>query len=205
MKNIVLLWLMTLPLCVTGRILCWTNEDGILSCANSIPAQYAQDGYSEYDQKTGMKVNDVAPAPTLEEVAERQKQYAEKIRLEAELKKDAQFLDIFPSKRDIERARKTIQLSIDGQLHSIETILKGLRRNLKDLENSYKKSQTMNVAQHQLAAIQRNIKAVKQRVLNTADTLQKMHEKREDANTEYDDYLKRYMDIQRRRRPKKPE
>ncbi len=206
MKKVILLsilLLMPFSLYAFGNIKCWVNEDNIRSCGNYIPQKYAQEGYAEYDPKTGYKIHDIAPAPTPEEIAEKENQKREKRKQEAQEKKDIQFLDIFQSKRDIERARKAIHRSIDGQIQSITTIFDGLKGNLKDLKASYEKTKVAKEVVNKPKALikfKEAIASVKQRLINTEETLKQMQAKRVSTDKEYDGYIQRFLNIKARQK-----
>ncbi|KHD08832.1 hypothetical protein PN36_23235 [Candidatus Thiomargarita nelsonii] len=181
------------------RIRCWTNDEGVFQCANYVPQQYSQLGFTEYDG-SGRKIKDIKAAPTSEEIAERERQEEQERRDKEQFNKDRAFLDIFSNEREIETARQAGLKAIDGQLRSLEAIIEGLKGNVKAMENSYERSQALNASKRQLRTIQRDIDSVKKRIEDTKDTLQKMLMERDDTNKEYDAYIQRYRDIKRRRR-----
>ncbi len=181
------------------RIRCWTNDDGVFACANYVPQQYSQLGFTEYDG-SARKIKEVNPAPSPEEIAERERQEEQERRAQEQLKKDHAFLDSFSNEGDIETARKAGLTAIDGDIRFLETKIEGLKRNVKAMENSYERSKALNVSKRQLRTIQKNIDNVNKRIKNTEDTLQLMQIKRNKTNKEYDGYLQRYRDIKRRQR-----
>jgi archaellum component FlaC len=180
-----------------GNIRCWINNEDVFECGNYIPQEYSQKGFTEYDQY-GRKIKEVEPAPTPEEIAEQKRQEEAERQYQEQLKKDRAFLDIFATERDIELAREAGLTSIDRHIQSIETIIEGLKRNIKDLENSYERSKDLNASKRQLETIQGNIDSVKKRLKDTEDTLQQMHRDRNDTNKEYDAYIQQYREIKRR-------
>lgn len=190
-------------ICVTAQplyannIKCWINQDGVYECGNHIPPDYSQKGFFEYD-KSGHKIKEVPRAPTHEEIAEQKRQEQEKLLREEEAKRDISFLNLFANERDIELARKATLTSIAGQIQSINTIFNGLKHNLKDLENSYKRSKEIGVSKRQLNIIQKNINRIKKRLKDTEDNLQHMRQERDDTNQEYDAYVQQYREIKRR-------
>jgi len=180
------------------RIRCWTNDEGVFQCANYVPQQYSQLGFTEYD-KSGRKIKDIKAAPTPEEIAERERQEEQERRDQEQLKKDRAFLDIFSNEQDIETARSAGLKAIDDEIRSLEAIIEGLKRNVKAMENSYERSKALNASKRQLTTIQGDIDSVKKRIKDTEGTLQQMQMERDDTNKEYDGYIQRYRDIKRRR------
>ncbi len=178
-----------------AQIQCWINSDGITECGNYVPPHYSQKGFTEYNEQ-GIKIREIAAALTAEEIAEKERQREEKRRRQEQLKKDRALVDIFGTERDIELARKAVLTTIDGQIQSLQTIFDGLKRNLKDLEDSFVRSKHHpSVSTRQLIGIRRNINRIKKRITDTKDTLQNMRQERIDTNKEYDAYVQQYREI----------
>jgi len=176
---------------------CWENEDGITECGDSIPPQYSQKGFAEYDAK-GSKVKDVNRALNPEEIAEIERKKEEERQRQEQLKKDQQLLSIFSSEEDIERARTAELSSIEGQVQSIKTILEGLRGNLISQKESLQRSKEAEVPETQLNTIQRIIDGIKKRIKNQEDTLQNKAIEQDEINIKYDTYLESFQNIQKR-------
>lgn len=190
-----ILCLMAQPL--YAKIQCWTNDEGVFECGNSIPQQYSQQGFTEYD-KTGSKSKEVKAAPMPEEIAERKRQERDKRQREKQIKEDRTFLNRFASEKEIERSRKADLSSIDGQFQSIESLLLIYKEELKKLEERYEKNKKLKVEKSQQKAILREINNTKKRIKLTKEPLERMRLKRVKTNKKYDDLIARYRDIQRR-------
>lgn len=93
---------------VQARLKCWTNNEGVKECGNTVPPEYAQQGHQELG-KGGLVREEKKRAMTDEELAEQKRMDAiksEEDRLAAEQKKkDDILLQTFSSVGDIERAR----------------------------------------------------------------------------------------------------
>ena len=70
------------------RIRCWTNDEGVFACANYVPQQYSQLGFTEYDG-SGRKIKDIKAAASSEEIAERERQEEQDFHLLIHQKKNS--------------------------------------------------------------------------------------------------------------------
>ncbi len=99
---------LTLSGTAQARMKCWTNNEGVRECGNSIPPEFAQKEHQELG-KGGIVREKTERAKTDEELAEArrlEKEQAEQAKLNAEKKKQDQILlATFSNVSDIERAR----------------------------------------------------------------------------------------------------
>lgn len=192
-------WLVTQPtLAQDSNYKCWQDEDGVTNCGNVVPPQYSQQGFQEFN-KEGVLSKKVNPAPTEAELAEFKKQEEEAERKKKQDAEDQALLNLFSTEQDIERARTAIVASIDGNVHSIETIVTSLEKNREDMEKNLEESKNNpDVPASQLDTLQKNIEDVKYRLKTNRQTLQEKASEKEKVNKEYDEYLRRYRDIKRR-------
>ncbi len=110
-----LLCLTALP--VQARMVCWTNNEGVKECGNSLPPEYAEQGHQKLNEQ-GMVVDETARQKTEEEIAAEKAQETaaaeqERQKLEA-ARKDEILLYTYSSVEDIEMAR-------DGKLSAIQS------------------------------------------------------------------------------------
>jgi len=193
-----ILFLIATPLQAGSEYYCWNNQDGVYECGNYVPAQYSQNGYLKRLKNGGWE--EVAPAPTAEEIAEQERQGEEKRIKEEQRQEDDALLKLFSKKEDIENARDAVLDSIAAQLKPIETTLKILKENLKDLEKSKKRSENNpNVSDSQREAIQRDIVRVTKRIQDNEKQLQMKRLGEEDVNQKYNGYMERFQEIMSRR------
>ncbi len=178
---------------------CWTDEDGITSCGNVVPKEYSQRGFQEYNDQ-GIIVNKVQKAKSDEEIAAIRRKEEEAEKKKKQDAEDRALLDLFGTEQDIERARSAILATIDGQIHSIETIVASLEKNLSDmLKNLEDSKNNPDVSESQLQIIQKNIDDVNYRIKSNRDTLQSKQKEKENVNKEYDAYSQKFKDILNRR------
>ena len=99
---------LTLSASVQARMKCWTNNEGIKECGDTVPPEFAQKGHQELG-KGGIVREETERAKTPEEIEEAErlaKIEAEKQKQEDEKKKlDQILLQTFSTVGDIERAR----------------------------------------------------------------------------------------------------
>lgn len=111
------IFLSTLSTPALARIKCWTNDEGIRECGNSVPPEYAQKSHQEISNQ-GVIIDKQERAKTkleLEEEARLAAIAAEKQKLKDEqAKQNKILLDTFISVADIEAVR-------DGKLAVIES------------------------------------------------------------------------------------
>lgn len=177
---------------------CWTDEDGVTTCGNVVPPEYAQKGFKEFN-KEGIHTKDVDSAPSPEKIAEMKKREEEEEQRKKQEKEDRALLDLFSTEQDIERNRVAILATIDGKIHSIEPIIASLEKNLADLEKNLEDSlNNPDISESQREAIRKNIEDAKYRLKNNKETLQANIKEKEDVNKQHDDYLQRYRDIRKR-------
>jgi hypothetical protein len=101
-------------------IKCWTNNEGVRECGNSVPPEFAQQGHEERSRQ-GMLLEQQQRAKTPEELAEEAKLTAqraeEKRQLEQQAREDKVLLATFSTIADIEKVR-------DERLKAIESSIR---------------------------------------------------------------------------------
>ncbi len=124
-----------------GRIVCWTNADGVRECGNSVPPQYAQQG-SEEKSSQGITVKRTARAKTKDELAaervERQrleKEERERQRLERERRQyDRVLLATFTTEEDLMLTRDGKVAAIESRIKHVQQVGKKLEKRLVQLQ-----------------------------------------------------------------------
>lgn len=104
----------------SGRMVCWTNNDGVRECGDRVPPEYAQQESKELNQR-GMVIKETERAKTEEELQqareEAQAQAEEERLVQEQAKKDKMLLNTFFSVEEIEKSRDSkierVQISID--------------------------------------------------------------------------------------------
>ncbi|MCS3903271.1 chromosome segregation ATPase [Methylohalomonas lacus] len=122
---------------VTASIKCWTNDEGVRECGNSVPPEYAQQGHSELSEQ-GIVIDRKERAKTDEELAEQRRQAEIAAERERELQRqrrhDSILLQTFSSERDIITARDAKLSAMDGQIALAQSRIEKLREDLDKRE-----------------------------------------------------------------------
>jgi hypothetical protein len=119
-------------------IKCWTNNEGVRECGNSVPPEFAQQGHEERSRQ-GMLLDQQDRAKTTEELAEEAKLNAQRVeekrRLEQQVREDKVLLATFSTVADIEKVRderlKAIESSIRLAEKRTETIQADLNKRIE--------------------------------------------------------------------------
>ncbi|MGH8119284.1 MAG: hypothetical protein ACRESK_01570, partial [Gammaproteobacteria bacterium] len=103
----------------SGRLLCWTNNEGVRECGDRIPPEYSQQEHTEFN-KRGMVIEEGEAAKTEEDLA-REKEEAAAAAEEAKLAEEAVLrdkilMDTFTSVEDIEAARDSKLKTLDSTI-----------------------------------------------------------------------------------------
>ncbi|MFT5349707.1 MAG: hypothetical protein ACI909_000425 [Planctomycetota bacterium] len=105
-SSIILLLMLSSP--AHARFKCWTNNEGIRECGETVPPEYAQKGHQELSEQ-GMVLEKKDRAKTEEELAEDARQaeiaVAQKKIQDEQMLQDKILLDTFVSIADIEAGR----------------------------------------------------------------------------------------------------
>jgi carboxylesterase type B len=131
-----------LPAPASAGIKCWTNNDGVRECGNTVPPEYAQQSHREVTG-TGVTVSTTSRAKTKEELRIEREEAARlaAIRAEEERKirarkaKDRVLLSTFTTEEELEIAHQGQVAAIDIRIGHTERILKQLEQTLEQLRS----------------------------------------------------------------------
>ncbi len=169
-----------------ARIKCWTNNEGIKECGDTVPPEYAQKGHKELTEG-GIVVDEYERALTKEEIEEARREQEIKAQEEKEAaekaRQDQILLDTFSNVDDIELTR-------DGKIKAIESqISHANRRNekmQKDMEGLLEKAATAERAGKEPSETILKDIATLERQIKTNDTF--IVEKRKEQEAVKEDY-----------------
>ena len=120
-----------------GRIVCWTNDEGVRECGHAVPPEYVDKRREELNER-GIVVNVTPAAKTKEELAEEERlaKLAEQERKREEEKRqqDEILLKTFTTERDVLMAR-------DSKVAAIESIIGIIASNVTSLERDLEEQQ----------------------------------------------------------------
>ncbi len=178
-----------------SNIKCWINDEGIQECGNTVPQKYSQQGHKEFNTE-GVKVKEIAPAKSAEEIAEAVRKEEEARKRKEQEVLDRKLLDLFSKEEDIESAREAVLSTIESQVSSIQTIIESLEGNLKDMEENYQLAEdNKDVTESQRETIRNNIRNVKQRIKDNQKTLEEKLLEKNEVNKKHDEYLAHFRKI----------
>lgn len=156
-KSFMLLSICSLLLGVTTlhaqSIKCWTNNEGVRECGNSVPPEFAQKGHEELSRQ-GMVVDQQERAKTPQELAEQarlaEQRIEERRKLEQQAREDKVLLATFSTIADIEQVReerlRAIESSIRLAEKRTETIQADLNKRIQAAAEAERAGNTPNEA-----------------------------------------------------------
>ncbi|OUD15358.1 hypothetical protein [Thioflexithrix psekupsensis] len=180
------------------EIRCWTDEDGMTQCGNSVPPQYSQKEHTQYNDQA-VRIKEFERAKTEEELAEERRQSrlaleAEKAR-ELKLAEDQKLLDLFGNEDDIKTTLDARLNNTDLAIERIKTFIFNTEKNLADLRNSLEVESSRHLTEEQKAQIRRDISDVSHRIEKQKEILNAKLREKEDLRREFEGYLTRYREI----------
>jgi len=125
-----------------GKIVCWKDKDGVRSCGNAVPPEYAQQS-SQRISKQGVTVERTSRAKTGEELiiereAKRKQAAKEKEQRRIandQARKDRVLLQTYNSEDELELARDGKIAVIDSRIKHNQQVIDKLQSNLAKLQN----------------------------------------------------------------------
>lgn len=180
----------------SARIKCWTNNEGVRECGNTVPPEYAQKSYQELS-KQGIKVKTTARAKTDEEL--RKEAEAEKLKKKAAEKrkvraaKDRVLLATYTTEEEMRLTRDEQRGAIDSRIKHAERIVEDLKRKRELLRAEAAKQELSGkkVSSKLLA----NIKTIDSRIKKQQSIIKDRHRERASLEARFDADLKRYREL----------
>ncbi len=179
-----------------ARIKCWTNDEGVRECGESVPPEYSQKQHQELNER-GMVIREKERAKTEEELREEARQAAieaEKQRQQEEqAKQDRILLFTYSKVEDIELAR-------DDQLAAIKANIKVTeKRNEKIQEDLDKRIADAAAAERAgnepNKALLKDIESLKRQIRNNERYIEKREEEIREIEEEYAAKIERFREL----------
>jgi len=180
----------------SGRLLCWTNNEGVRECGDRIPPEYSQQEHQEFN-KRGMVIDESEAAKTEEELAKVEEEAAaaaEEARLAKEAAlRDKILLDTFTSVEDIESARDSKLQTLDSTISLAE-------------KRETKMQEELDRQVNQAAAAEREGKAPPEHLLKDIESLERQigtnneliagtRKEQEEVKAKYDSDIARFKEL----------
>lgn len=179
----------------SAAIKCWTNNEGVRECGESVPPEFAQQGH-EIIKESGV-VQETERAKTPEELAEEERKAAEAAKIAAEKKEmarqDSILLATFSTVEDIERVR-------DEQIQALEaTISVTKTRNAKIQEDLDKRIEAAAVEERAgkapNEALLKDIESLRRQVANNEEFIDAKHQEQDAIRLQYDGKIRRFREL----------
>ncbi len=131
-----------LPLPVSAAIKCWTNDDGVRECGNTVPPEYAQKAHRELTAE-GITVGTTKRAKSKEELrierAEAARTKATRMEEERKIRareaKDRVLLSTFTTEKELALVHEGQVAAIDIRIDHTEQILGQLEHSMRQLHS----------------------------------------------------------------------
>lgn len=180
----------------TAGIKCWTNDEGVRECGNSVPPEYAQQGHSELSDQ-GIVIDRRERAKTDEELAEQRRQAeiaAEREReLQRQRRQDSILLQTFSSERDIISARDAKLAAMDGQIALAQNRIDKLREDLDKRED--KAATAERSGKEPSADLLEDIASLKRQIRSNQAFIEETRTDQEELRKIYDRDLERFREL----------
>ncbi len=179
-----------------AEIKCWTNDQGVRECGNSVPPEYAQQSHKRINEQ-GIVIDEKERAPSDEELAEQKRQAAieaEKARERAKQREqDSILLETFSSEDDIISARDDKVAAMNAQIKLAESRLKKLRASLnKRMEKAAAEERAGNTPAETLL---QDIESLRRQIQANEDFIADTEADREQIKSEYNADLERFRQL----------
>lgn len=177
-------------------IKCWTNDEGVRECGNSVPPEYAQQGHSELSDQ-GIIIDRRERAKTDKELAEQRRQAeiaAEREReLQRQRRQDSILLQTFSSERDIITARDAKLSAMDGQIALAQNRIDKLREDLEKRET--KAAAAERSGREPGADLLEDIASLKRQIRSNQAFIEETRTDQEELREIYDRDLERFREL----------
>ncbi len=179
-----------------ASIECWTNDQGVRECGNSVPPEYSQKQVEELDEHgVVVKVRPAAKtkAQLAEEARRKKEEEARKKREAEQARQDEILLSTFTSEDDIKMARDQKVKAIDGiikvtqgSVQILQDKLQRLQKRAADIERAGKQAPQSLVT---------NMEDVKRQIKNKEAFIQGRRKEKASVRREYAADLKRFREL----------
>lgn len=183
-----------------GKIVCWTNSDGVRECGNAVPPEYAQKETRTID-KQGMTTEIRERARTAEELAADRAQHAEEEEqaAEAEQRKQEQeaydrvLLATYLSEEDIIRSRDRQSTSINATIEVTQIAVDKLQKKLS--EEKKKAANYERLGKPLPERVQQDIDALQEQIDSKTSFIQSKELEKKALHEKYDADMIRFREL----------
>ena len=184
------------PLDVHARIKCWTNNEGVRECGNTVPPEYAQKGHKEVS-KQGITVETKGRAKNEEELAIEQRKKdedKEKQRIALErARKDRVLLDTFTTEDDLLLTRDGKIRAIESRVQHTQSRVNGLSADLSTLQS--KAAQQERGGRAVSDEMKAEISGLRGQIEQNKGFIEQRRTEQKELRAQFEDDLKRYREL----------
>ncbi|OGT82047.1 MAG: hypothetical protein A3H91_03315 [Gammaproteobacteria bacterium RIFCSPLOWO2_02_FULL_61_13] len=179
----------------SAAIKCWTNNEGVRECGESVPPEFAQQGHEVIKQSGAVEETERAKTP--EELAvEKAKADAEAEIKHAEQEKvrqDGILLATFSTVEDIERVRDEQITALDATISVTKTrnskIQQDLDKRIEAAAAEERAGKTPN------EALLKDIESLRRQTENNQQFIEAKHKEQESIRQQYGDKILRFKEL----------
>ena len=189
-----------LPLPASAGIKCWTNDDGVRECGNTVPPKYAQKAHRELTGE-GITVSTTKRAKSKEELRIERAEEArtEAIRTEEERKlrarkaKDRVLLSTFTTENELSLAHEGQVAAIDLRIDHTEQILGQLKHSLEQLHTQAAKLERRG--KPITPELESRIAKTQQKMQDSHNFIERRRQQKAEMAVQYASDLDRYREL----------
>ena len=193
------------PQAAMAGFVCWTNNEGVKECGNSVPPEYAQKETRKRDAQ-GRVVEVKERAKTREEIAAEKQQKEREAQRAAEEKRlkdeqarhDQVLLGTYTTEQDIASARDRQMASIEGTIEITRVTI----RKLEDSLNTYRKRAASLERDGKTAPdeLKEDMATVQQQIDNKQAFIQSKQQEQKSLRDKYDADILRFRELMKKHR-----
>jgi hypothetical protein len=198
--SIAVLAVALLPLPVSAGIKCWTNDEGVRECGNTVPPKYAQKAHRELTEE-GITVSTTARARSKEELQSERAEAArlKTIRMEEERRirqrkaKDRILLSTFTTENELAIAHEGQVAAIDIRINHTNRILDQLERSLEQLHTQAAKLERRGKSI--TPELQTRIAKIEQNMQDSHTFIERRRRQKAEMDAQYSEDVARYREL----------
>ena len=184
-----------LALPASAAIKCWTNNEGVRECGESVPPEFAQQGH-EVIKKSGA-VEETERAKSPEELAEEKRVAEEKAAIkEAEqekIRQDNILLATFSTIEDIERVRDEQITALDATISVTKTRNAKIQQDLDKRIEAAAAEERAGKAPN--AALLKDIESLRRQTDDNEKFIEAKHKEQDTIRQQYADKIQRFKEL----------
>jgi len=182
---------------VEARIKCWTNNEGVRECGNTIPPEYSQQKTKEMN-KNGVTINKSEQAKTQKELDEEDRlamiEKEKQLLIQKQQESDQLLLNTFASPDDIILAREGKLSSLASEISLRKTHIEKIKANLDKIVGAAADMERRG--EKPTEKILTDIRNVKSQISENKRYILAKQQEQEKVKIKYDEDLIRYNKLQ---------